>query len=64
MSEARAVASELPEAPPRLVGDDGLPRFGLYAGSLADASMSPDRSLTTNVLPSRILTTPSVIPPT
>jgi hypothetical protein len=40
MSEARAVASELPEAPARLVGDDGLPRFGLYAGSLADASFA------------------------
>src|SRR6267142_2769637 len=40
MSEARAVASELPEAPARLVGDDGLPRFGLYAGSLADAAFA------------------------
>jgi len=40
MSEARAVASPLPEAPARLVGDDGAPRFGLYAGSVADASFA------------------------
>jgi hypothetical protein len=40
MSEARAVASQLPEAPARLVGDDGAPRFGLYAGTVADASFA------------------------
>ncbi len=45
MSEARAVASQLPEAPARLVGDDGAPRFGLYAGSLADASFSTLKDL-------------------
>ena len=40
MSEARAFASPLPEAPGRLVGPDGAPRFGLYAGSVADASFA------------------------
>jgi hypothetical protein len=40
MSEARAIASPLLEAPTRLVGPDGAPQFGLYAGSVADASFA------------------------
>jgi len=38
MSEAHAFSGVLPEAPRTLVGEDGQPRFGLYAGSIADAS--------------------------
>jgi hypothetical protein len=37
MSEARAWTSPLPPAPQRLLAEDGTPRSGLYAGSLADA---------------------------
>jgi hypothetical protein len=40
MSEARALVSPLPEAPSRLAGTDGRPQFGLYAGSLGDASFA------------------------
>jgi hypothetical protein len=40
MSEARALGSQLPAAPARLVGADGRPRFGLYAGALEDSSFS------------------------
>lgn len=40
MSEARAFSTILPPAPERLAGDDGRPRFGLYAGSLADAAFA------------------------
>ena len=40
MSEARAIAGELPQAPARVVGPDGVPRFGLYAGAVADASFA------------------------
>jgi hypothetical protein len=37
MSEAPALNSPLPPAPPTLVGDGGTPRYGLYAGALGDA---------------------------
>jgi hypothetical protein len=40
MSEAPARASPLPPAPPRFLAEDGAPRFGLYAGSLGDASFA------------------------
>ena len=37
MSEAHTLTSPLPTAPERLAAEDGTPRFGLYAGSVADA---------------------------
>jgi len=37
MSEARTLAFPLPPAPERLAADDGTPRYGLFAGSVADA---------------------------
>jgi len=40
MSEARALSPQLPAAPESLAGTDGRPRFGLYAGSLRDASFA------------------------
>ena len=40
MSEAPVLTTPLPPAPRRLAGDDGRPRFGLYAGSLADPSFT------------------------
>jgi hypothetical protein len=39
MSEARA-ATHLSAAPERLLDGDGVPRFGLYAGAIADAGLS------------------------
>jgi len=42
MSEATPLfpPARLPPAPPSVVGDDGAPRMGLYAGSVADADFS------------------------
>ena len=40
MSEAPALPPQLPAAPESLAGTDGRPRFGLYAGSLRDASFA------------------------
>ena len=40
MSEAPAWTTALPLAPRRLAGEDGRPRFGLYAGSVADAAFA------------------------
>ena len=40
MSEAPARTSPLPAAPPRLLAEDHTPRFGLYAGSLGDATFA------------------------
>ncbi len=40
MSEARATTTALPKAPQRLIAAGGGPAFGLYAGPVADASMS------------------------
>ncbi len=40
MSEARALRAQLPPAPARLAGGDGKPQFGLYAGSVRDASFA------------------------
>src|SRR5689334_25408933 len=39
MSEARA-ATSLSAAPQRLLDDEGVPRFGLYAGAIADAGLA------------------------
>jgi len=39
MSEARA-ATRLSAAPQRLLDDQGVPRFGLYSGAIADAGLS------------------------
>ncbi|HET9754437.1 MAG TPA: DUF2804 family protein, partial [Myxococcales bacterium] len=39
MSEAPA-ATQLPAAPERLLDDAGVPRFGLYAGAIADAGLA------------------------
>ena len=40
MSEARALTSQLPQAPARLVGADGRPQLGLTAGSVADPTFA------------------------
>jgi hypothetical protein len=42
MSEATPLfpADQLPPAPPSVIGDDGAPRMGLYAGSVAHAAFS------------------------
>jgi Protein of unknown function (DUF2804) len=40
MSEAPALRATLPPAPARLVGPEGKPQFGLYAGSVRDASFA------------------------
>ncbi len=40
MSEARALTSQLPPAPARLVGADGRPQLGLTAGSVADPTFA------------------------
>src|SRR5258708_23428185 len=42
MSEATPLfpADQLPPAPPSVIGDDGAPRMGLYAGSVAQAGFS------------------------
>ena len=40
MSEARALTSQLPQAPARLLGADGRPQLGLYSGSVVDPSFS------------------------
>jgi hypothetical protein len=40
MSEARALATQLPQAPARLVGADGRPQLGLTAGSVADPTFA------------------------
>src|SRR3984893_6401837 len=40
MSEARALTSQLPPAPARLVGAEGKPHLGLYAGSVVDPAFA------------------------
>jgi hypothetical protein len=45
MSEARTLASPLPPAPDRIAAADGTPRFGLYAGSLADGRFTALKGL-------------------